>query len=61
MRLWPIAVLVLLAGCALPRQKGGMAEPVMEPVMAPEVVLEAPATCEAGDDDGIGGTGCPVE
>jgi hypothetical protein len=56
-RTWALVLALSLAACAAVREEGGLVEPVMEP----EVVLEAPAPCVAGDDDGIGGTGCPVE
>lgn len=59
MRLIALLALTLLAACARP-----MAEVVMEPA----VVEEAPAAgatatdrCLAGDDDGIGGTGCKLD
>jgi hypothetical protein len=54
-RAWPFVLALVLAACAAQREDGGLAEPVMEPVM------DAPAPCVAGDDDGIGGTGCPVQ
>ena len=51
--------LLTLAACANPvRFGGGMAEPAMEPAL--EATPAATTDCQP-DDDGIGGTGCPVE
>ena len=53
-----LVALLTLAACANPAQfRGGMAEPAMEPALGVEPA--APADCQP-DDDGIGGTGCPV-
>ena len=49
-------LLALLAACALP--KAELSAPVAEPMAAPAAL--ATDACKAGDD-GIGGTGCPVE
>jgi hypothetical protein len=77
MRLGWIALVLVLAGCASPSRFGtlapeGLAEPVMEAAVASAPMRTAgppvrprarPAWvehCRAGDD-GIGGTGCPVD
>ena len=53
-RLGMLLVLGMLAACAV-EEELILIEPVMEePMVAPEAV----DPCDAGDDDGIGGTGC---
>ena len=55
-RLFPLILLTLLAACAHMEEEVILEEPMMEPdVVLEEVDLE----CLPGDDDGIGGTGCP--
>ncbi|MDU8928445.1 hypothetical protein RXV86_13725 [Alisedimentitalea sp. MJ-SS2] len=53
--------LLTLSGCTPPQDLG---EPMAEPVLAapPETTERKamPTPCDE-DDDGIGGTGCPVE
>ena len=49
-------LLVALTGCAAP--KAELTSPVAEPMAAPAAL--ATDACHTGDD-GIGGTGCPVQ
>lgn len=49
-------LLALLAACAAP--KAELSAPVTEPKVAPAAL--ATDACQTGDD-GIGGTGCPVQ
>mgnify|MGYP001765972285 CR=1 FL=1 len=51
-RLLALALLLALAACAAPDR---MAEPAVVMEAAPEV-----PSCQPGEGDGIGGTGCPV-
>jgi hypothetical protein len=56
MRQLSLIALIVLAGCGYPMRE--TAEPVVvveEPAIAPD------ADCQAGDDDGIGGTGCKLD
>jgi hypothetical protein len=60
MRLIALATLILLTGCS-PKQEAEVAEELVlaeEPVAADE---RSKIACTPGDDDGIGGTGCPVD
>ena len=50
-RIVALCALLLLAACA------DLTRPA-EPVMEPEVVYEAGPSCDPGEGDGIGGTGC---
>ncbi|SFR55728.1 hypothetical protein [Litoreibacter janthinus] len=63
-RIVAAAMLLALAGCAVPQAEVGAAEVVLA---EPMVIETAPApktkieNCVPGEDDGIGGTGCSVD
>ncbi len=64
MRLLALSALLLpalLAGCS-PIGRGAADEPaVLAEEAAPAAAPTSKTDCQAGDDDGIGGTGCKID